>query len=215
MSCDDTVAKPAVLYTENETNRERIFGVANSARYVKDGINDHVLTGAPTVNPARTGTKAAAWYRLSVPPGATQSLSLRLANEAPAGDMFGTAFERTLRNREREADEFFAGAMPAERSDASAAVFRRAMAGLLWTKQYYRFHVDEWLEGDPASPPPPEARKIIRNTDWTHLANSDIISVPDKWEYPWYASWDLAFHMVPVGAGRPRLRERTAGPVVP
>ena len=101
LSCDDTVAKPAVLYTENETDRAVSFGVANSARYVKDGINDHVLASALSVNPVRTGTKAAAWYRLSLAPGATQSLSLRLANEAPAGDMFGTAFERTLRNHSR------------------------------------------------------------------------------------------------------------------
>ena len=133
-----------------------------------------------------------------MPPGATRSVSLRLANEAPAGDMFGTAFERTLRNREREANEFFATAMPPDRSQASATLFRRAIAGLMWTKQYYRFHVDEWLQGDPASPPPPERRRTIRNRDWAHLANSDIISVPDGWEYPWYASWDLAFHMVPM-----------------
>ncbi|HXW81539.1 MAG TPA: hypothetical protein VEJ84_18690, partial [Acidimicrobiales bacterium] len=119
-------------------------------------------------------------------------------NEASAGDMFGTAFERTLRNREREANEFFATALPAERSQASVTLFRRAIAGLMWTKQYYRFHVDEWLRGDPASPAPPQSRRTIRNGDWAHLANSDIISVPDGWEYPWYASWDLAFHMVPM-----------------
>ena len=198
LSCDDATATPALLYTENETNHQRVFGGANASPYVKDGIGDHVVSGAETVNPARRGTKAAAWYRLAVPPGATRSVSLRLANEAPAGDMFGTAFERTLRNREREANEFFAGAMPVERSQESATVFRRAMAGLLWTKQFYRFHVDEWLQGDPASPPPPEGRRAVRNSDWAHLANSDIISVPDGWEYPWYASWDLAFHMVPM-----------------
>ena len=198
LSCDDTTAAPVLLYTENETNHQRVFAGANASPYVKDGIGDHVVSGAETVNPARRGTKAAAWYRLAVPAGATRSVSLRLANEAPAGDMFGTAFERTLRNREREANEFFAASMPVERSEESAAVFRRAIAGLLWTKQFYRFHVDEWLQGDPASPPPPEARRKVRNSDWAHLANSDIISVPDGWEYPWYASWDLAFHMVPM-----------------
>ena len=198
LSCDGSVTAPTLLFTENETNQERVFGVPNPTRYVKDGINDHVLSGANTVNPAKTGTKAAAWYRLALLPGATQTISLRLADEPPAGDMFGTAFERTLRNRERDADEFFAATLPAERSSTSATLFRRSIAGLLWTKQYYRFHVDEWLDGDPASPPPPEARQTVRNTDWRHLANSDIISVPDKWEYPWYASWDLAFHMLPV-----------------
>jgi hypothetical protein len=198
LSCDNFAATPTLLYTDNETNQQRIFGVANASHHVKDGINDHVVNGARTVNPARTGTKAAAWYRITLRPGATQSISLRLANEPPAGDMFGTAFERTLRNREREADEFFADALPAGRSLESAALFRRAIAGLLWTKQYYRFHVSEWLEGDPATPPPPEPHKVIRNADWAHLANSDIISVPDKWEYPWYASWDLAFHMLPM-----------------
>ncbi len=198
LSCDDTTATPVLLYTENETNHQRVFAGANASPYVKDGISDHVVSGAETVNPARRGTKAAAWYRLAVPPGATRSVSLRLANEAPAGDMFGTAFERTLRNREREANEFFEASMPVERSEESAAVFRRAIAGLLWTKQFYRFHVDEWLQGDPASPPPPEGRRKVRNSDWAHLANSDIISVPDGWEYPWYASWDLAFHMVPM-----------------
>ncbi len=198
LSCDDTTATPVLLYTENETNHQRVFAGANASPYVKDGIGDHVVSGAETVNPARRGTKAAAWYRLAVPPGATRSVSLRLANEAPAGDMFGTAFERTLRNREREANEFFEASMPVERSEENAAVFRRAIAGLLWTKQFYRFHVDEWLQGDPASPPPPEGRRKVRNSDWAHLANSDIISVPDGWEYPWYASWDLAFHMVPM-----------------
>jgi hypothetical protein len=198
LSCDDAVARPELLFTGNETNRRRLFGEPNRAPFVKDGINDHVVDGAPTVDPARRGTKAAAWYRLRIGAGETTTISLRLADEPPAGDAFGTAFERTLRARRREADEFHAALLPGDCPAERAAVHRRAVAGLLWTKQHYAFHVAQWLDGDPADPPPPPGRAQIRNGDWRHLGNTDIISMPDAWEYPWYASWDLAFHMLPM-----------------
>ena len=162
--------------------------------YPKDGINDHVVAGAPTVNPAREGTKLACWYRVTVAPGATVELRLRLARESK-GDL-GADFERTLAEREREADEYYAALTPAGTSADEARVMRQAYAGLVWSQQYYHLNVARWLDGDPGQPPPPESRKTGRNANWRHLYNRDIFAMPDKWEFPWYASWDLAFHCV-------------------
>jgi hypothetical protein len=186
-----------LLFTENETNARRLYGVDNESPYVKDGINDYVVHGAAdAVNPAKTGTKAAAHYALSVPAGASVTLRLRLtdaASSAPFSD-----FDHFFAERQREADEFYAGVIPDDLSDDARAVMRQAFAGMLWSKQFYHYVVDEWLKGDPAQPSPPRERLAGRNREWTHLYNSDVISMPDKWEYPWYAAWDLAFHCVPL-----------------
>ncbi len=195
LSCSD---EPQLLFTDNETNAERVYGQPNPTPYVKDGINGHVIDGLSTVNPDQAGTKASAWYRLEIGPGETVSRSLRLSDKAPAGKVLGKGFDKVITARRKEADEFYEDLLPARRSDDEVAVHRLAMAGLLWTKQYYCFHIGEWLDGDPASPPPASGRRGIRNGDWRHLGNTDVISMPDGWEYPWYAAWDLAFHMIPM-----------------
>jgi hypothetical protein len=183
---------PEALFCDNETNNERLFGVAGSTLYPKDGIADHVVRGSATVNPLRTGTKAALRYTLEVAAGQTASVELRLGEpSAPEPD-----FAAVMRAREREADEFYAELTPAGASEDEARVLRQALAGMLWSKQFFHFDVSRWLEGDPAGPPPPEARRSGRNREWTHLNNMDVISMPDTWEYPWYAAWDLAFHCV-------------------
>jgi hypothetical protein len=183
--------EPEALFCENETNTARVFGVEGPA-YPKDGIGDHVVHGAPTVNPARTGTKAAFRYRLEVPAGETATIELRLA-ESPG---LGKDFAKTMTRREREADEFYAGLTPKGASADEALVLRQALAGMLWSKQFFHYDVLRWLEGDPEGPTPPDARWSGRNREWTHLNNMDVISMPDPWEYPWFAAWDLAFHCV-------------------
>jgi hypothetical protein len=166
---------------------------------VKDGINDRVVHGArDRVNPALTGTKAAAHYRLPVAPGQSRSLQLRLSNSPLVGDPFGASFDSLFARRLREADEFYATVIPRVLSDDAKSVMRQALAGLLWSKQFYYYDVKRWLQGDPAGPPPPRERERGRNHRWTHLYNEDVISMPDKWEYPWYAAWDLAFHTIPL-----------------
>jgi len=187
---------PTLLFCENETNFPRIFGSAASTPYPKDGINDHVLHGAPTVNPAATGTKMACWYRITVPGGGTVELRLRLARgdaTQPPPDV-AARFERVLIDREREADAFYARFRTDGTTDEEASVMRRAFAGLIWSQQYYHYDVEHWLDGDAAQPPPPAARRRGRNAAWRHLDSNDVIVMPDKWEYPWYAAWDLAFH---------------------
>ena len=191
-------ASPTLLFTDNETNNERLYAMASRTPYVKDGINDHVVAGQPTVNPERTGTKASAWYVEELASGATWTVDLRLSADEPLGSVLGKSFEKAMAKRSAECDEFYASLLPEGVDPDAVAVHRRAMAGLLWTKQYYAFHVDAWLTGDPAFPPPPPERAKIRNSDWRHLGNTDIISMPDGWEYPWYAAWDLAFHMIPM-----------------
>jgi len=184
---------PDLLFCDNETNAQRLFNAPNSSPYPKDGINDHVVTGASTVNPAQTGTKAALRYHLTVAPGETQTIELRLSD---IGGAVTPDFAEIMRTREREADQFYAGIIPATTPKDEAMVARQALAGMLWSKQFYRYDVDRWLKGDPAGPPPPPQRLTGRNAEWTHLDNGDVISMPDKWEYPWYAAWDLAFHCV-------------------
>src|SRR4051812_46251218 len=185
---------PALLFTENETNHERLFGGAN-AGYVKDGINDHVVHGSPSVNPELKGSKCAAHYRLHVGAGESKTLHLRLTRED------GAALDRTpeiFAARKREADEFSATVIPADLSADAKSVMRQALSGMLWSKQFYHYVVRDWLAGDEGQPPPPDARKHGRNADWGHLYNADVLSMPDKWEYPWFAAWDLAFHAVPL-----------------
>ena len=189
---------PEWLFTENETDNHALWSSANTSNYVKDGIARCVLTGERgTVNTSGVGTKAAAHYSLSLGAGESASFDLRLCDVLPA-DPFGAAFAQTFTDRIREADEFYSSIEPPSLSEDARSVMRQAFAGLLWSKQFYHYIVHDWLTGDPAFPPPPPERRYGRNHEWKHLYNSDIISMPDKWEYPWYASWDLAFHTVPL-----------------
>jgi hypothetical protein len=188
---------PQCLFTENDTNRWRLYGVSNQTPFVKDGINDYVVHGhTEAVNPAQTGTKATAYYQVNIGPGQDATLHLRLCDAPPAHGPFGKAFNGVFSQRRREADEFYASVIPSILSDDAQGVMRQALAGLLWSKQFYHYDVKRWLHGDPAEPMPPAERQQARNRDWQHLYNEDIISMPDKWEYPWYAAWDLAFHCI-------------------
>jgi hypothetical protein len=191
--------EPTLLFTRNETNAERLYGFPNSEPYVKDAFHEYVVRGRKdAVDPGHVGTKAAAHYELDVPARGETTLELRLraaGDSASAG--LGADFEQVFDDRSREADEFYEARLPRGATGEEQRVARQAYAGLLWTKQFYHFAVKDWLEGDPAQPQPPESRKSGRNSAWTHLYNRDVISMPDKWEYPWYAAWDLAFHMIP------------------
>ncbi len=190
---------PELLFTENETNCERLFGGPSAAAYVKDAFHAFVIDGRrDAVNPAGFGTKVAAHYRLDVPARGSVTVRVRLAStdEAPRTP-FGRDFERIVDERIREADAFYAARAPTTLGTDELHVVRQGYAGLLWSKQYYHYVVRDWLDGDPAQPTPPAARRTGRNHDWLHLYNRDIISMPDKWEYPWYAAWDLAFHTIP------------------
>ncbi|MCV7014633.1 glucosidase [Mycolicibacterium madagascariense] len=192
-------AEPTLLFCDNETNVARLFGAPPTSSWPKDGINDHVVTGADTVNPARRGTKCAAWYRLTVAPGETARLRLRLrptGAEPEPSSALADDFTRVIETRRAEADEFYAGLTPAAASPDEAAVMRQAFAGLLWCKQFYYYDVARWLDGDPAQPPPPPNRKDIRNGKWRTFQALDVMSMPDTWEYPWFAAWDLAFQCV-------------------
>ncbi len=184
-----------LLFCDNETNEARLYGSADGPAYPKDGINDHVVGGAPTISPERTGTKAAGWYQLTVAPGATQVVRVRLRPPA-AQPAFGPEFDAVLASREAEADEFYAEVIPATASDDERLVARQAFAGMIWGKQFYCYDVDRWLDGDPAQPTPPASRRHGRNAAWRHLDARDILSMPDPWEYPWFAAWDLAFHTI-------------------
>ena len=194
---------PDVLFCDNETNAVALFGAdRNESRYPKDGIGNRVVHGDRTaVNPAGRGTKAAFWYDLGeVAPGATVTIRLRLRIAAPAEDTFGPGFATTLADRAREADEFYAEVISPELDEADTHVARRAYAGLLWGKQLYRYDVEQWLAGDPDAAPAPDSRRgpHARNTAWENFSVADIISMPDEWEYPWFAAWDLAFHAIPL-----------------
>lgn len=193
---------PTPLFCDNETNNERLFNSPNSSPYPKDGINDHVVAGAATVNPDNVGTKAAWWYQLEVPAGETAEIELRLhehsdnAPRIPDADWQGEWSQRILAERKAEADQYYSALTPAGTSPMRADLMRRAYAGMIWGKQFYRYDVDRWLKGDPAEPTPPDSRWHGRNANWRHLDAADIISMPDPWEYPWFAAWDLAFHAV-------------------
>jgi hypothetical protein len=187
------------LITENETNAAKLFDGVNVSAYAKDAFHEYVVNGrSEAVNWEGPGTKAAAYYHVQIPAAGQETFQLRLfaEDEAPP-QPFGLAFDQVFADRKREADEFYAARLPQRLSDEERHVARQAYAGLLWTKQFYHYVIPDWLGGDPEQPAPPEARKQGRNRDWTHLHNRDVISMPDKWEYPWYAAWDLAFHMLP------------------
>jgi hypothetical protein len=218
--------QPELLFTENETNNARLFNGRNRTSYVKDAFHDYLIRqNRSAVNPSQTGTKMAARYLLDLSPGQSETLKLRLTDVEPLGGMdsnaavvgtitspahqelaaevpgtndFESGFDRLFELRKTEADEFYASRIPQQLSDDAKNVMRQAYAGMLWSKQFYHYDVKTWLEGDPAGPAPPKDRLHGRNKDWTHLYNDDIISMPDKWEYPWYAAWDLAFHCIPL-----------------
>jgi hypothetical protein len=199
--------RAALLFTDNETNAQRLWNAPNATPYVKDAFHRAIVSGdADAVDPRGTGTKAAAHYVLDVPAGRDVSVDLRLtaAAEATAAP-FGVEFERTFAARRDEADTFYAGVIPEDVVPDERRVMRQAYAGLVWSKQFFNYVVDEWLQGDPAQPPAPEGRRRGRNAEWRHLHNRDVISMPDKWEYPWYAAWDLAFHMLPFAAIDPEF----------
>ena len=190
-----------LLFTENETNNQRIFGTPNDSPYVKDGINDYVVQGNhDTVNPENTGTKSAAHYQLNVGAGKTATIRLRLSDAAPAaiGDPF-KGFASTMQTRQSEADAFYKCVTPTRVSADEALVMRQALAGMLWSKQYFFFDVDKWLTEHGVDPIKPGGLHL-RNRQWFHMVNQHVISMPDKWEYPWYAAWDLAFHAIALSA---------------
>jgi hypothetical protein len=183
---------PGTLFCDNETNSGKLWGVAGPP-FAKDGINDYIVHGAATVNPGQTGTKAAFHYHFMLPPGGSARLRLRFAPDVAATD---DSFSPVMATRRAEADEFYASIAPADATAQEASVLRQASAGMLWCKQFYHYDVDKWLDGDPCQPPPPPERLEGRNCDWRHVSNHEVISMPDSWEYPWYASWDLAFHAI-------------------
>ena len=191
---------PGFLFTENETNYVRLYGGDNSRRYSKDAFHRYFIDGErEAVNPEQQGTKAAVHYPLHIPAGRTVTRRLRLNPTAPS--RLSTAhpeFDRVFTQRRGEADEFYATVIPQDLSEDAARVARQAFAGLLWSKQFYHYVVNDWLNGDLSQPEPPIERRYGRNHQWSHLYNADVISMPDKWEYPWYAAWDLAFHTLPL-----------------
>ncbi len=206
----DVSPEAELMFTENETNVARLWGGENSTRFVKDGINDHVVSGQATVNPAQEGTKAAAWHRLTVEAGSEVVVDVRLRPaDAPAveGGPLGSDFASVLAERRAESDEFYESITPPALDEDAAMVMRRALAGMLWTKQWYGYDVDGWLSELGAHPLRSPSR-AVRNQQWFHMRNADVLSMPDKWEYPWYAAWDLAFHCVPLTMVDPGFARR-------
>jgi hypothetical protein len=199
LSFEPSPALRELLFTENETNAERVFGVASVSPYTKDAFHRRVVNGElGATNPARTGTKVAAWYEIDVPAHGTVVVQARLRKRDQAlSAPFGPSFERVFRDRQKEADTFYERVIPEAAAPAERAVARQAYAGLIWSKQFFHYAVNEWLDGDAGQPKPPGSRHYGRNHDFRHVYCRDIISMPDKWEYPWFAAWDLAFHMLP------------------
>ena len=213
-----------LLFTENQTNYERIFATQSPSPYVKDAFHEYLIhKNQAAINPQQTGTKMAAYYPLTLSPGASTTLKLRLTDidphgrtnpdskkvgtiasprpadrndQVPAANDFGAGFDHLFELRQKETDDFYASRVPKDISEDARSVMRQALSGMMWSKQFYHYDVLTWLTGDPGQPPPPEERWNGRNKDWTQLYNDDIVSMPDKWEYPWYAAWDLAFHCV-------------------
>jgi len=216
--------QPELLFTENETNFAKLFNAKNRSPYVKDAFHEYLILGnKSSVNPQQTGTKMAAYYPLQLGPGQSETIKLRLTDMEPLATMerglgvvgtitspghddrpegvpptndFGAGFNNVFSLRQKDADEFYASRVTSELSDDAKNVMRQALGGLLWSKQFYHYDVRNWLEGDPVGPPPPRERLKGRNKDWKHLYNDDVMSMPDKWEYPWYAAWDLGFHCI-------------------
>ena len=203
-------------FTENETNARQLFGGENRTPYVKNGIHQIVVHGrTDAVNPSQLGTKTAAHYRVTVPARGSHTVRLRLTTVAPdsvvrtygdSAGAFGKHFDEIMETRRKEADEFYAGIIPKSFDADAANVMRQALAGMMWSKQYFNFDVNRWLEERGCNPFAPGSKVPIRNGQWHHMHNADIISMPDKWEYPWYAAWDLAFHALRADIGGPRIR---------
>jgi len=203
----------ALIFTENETNSERLFGSPNSTPYVKDAFHTYLIEGRKeAINPEQFGTKAVALYHYQVGVGESVCLRLRLmkgqsAKVSPTGDPF-LSFDEIFVRRQSEADEFYANLQPSSLTEDERNVQRQAFAGMLWTKQFYHYNLEDWLNGDPSQPVPPAERKKGRNREWRHMNASDIISMPDKWEYPWFAAWDLAFHCIPLALLDPEFSKQ-------
>jgi hypothetical protein len=186
---------PELLFTENESNAQRLWGQPNASPYVKDAFHQYIVSGrSEAVNPAKTGTKAAAHYVFEVPGGGSKTVQLRLA-AAEVKNAFG-GFDKIFKSRITDADEFYERIAPNSLNEDERRVHRQALAGMLWSKQYYYFDLEYWLREHKSHPLLESVRHDVRNTEWFHMLNSDVISMPDKWEYPWYAAWDLAFHTV-------------------
>jgi len=202
----------ALLFTENETNTERLFGSPNATPYVKDAFHQYVVYGRKeAVNPQGVGTKAAALFHRQIGVGESVTVRLRLMREDLSEDLRETpfaSFDEIFVKRQSEADEFYADLQPSTLSEDERNVQRQAFAGMLWSKQYYHYNIEEWLHGDPAQPAPVPARKKGRNHEWRHLNANDIISMPDKWEYPWFAAWDLAFQCIPLALVDPEFAKK-------
>ncbi|HXZ45792.1 MAG TPA: glucosidase, partial [Pseudolabrys sp.] len=192
--CDGS---PKLLFCENETNFRKLYGSNQAEGYFKDGINDFVVAGdASAVNPQGVGSKAAAHYRAEIPGGGSATFRLRLSNVELARPFYDA--DAILVQARQDADDYYAD-LQHDLTDADARrVQRQGFAGMIWTKQFYYYDVPEWLNGDPTQPAPPPERRHGRNADWDHVNNADVLSMPDKWEYPWFAAWDLAFHCLPL-----------------
>jgi hypothetical protein len=202
LSCDGT---PELLFTENESNAQTLWGRANPTPFVKDAFHRYVVSGqSDAVSPERTGTKAAARFLLEVPAGGCKVVHLRLAKGARKGS-FGAPFNDAFQQRILDADEFYGRIMPRSLGEDERMVYRQALAGMLWSKQFYYFDLDRWLKEHGAHPHVAGARCGVRNAEWFHMLNRDIISMPDKWEYPWYAAWDLAFHTIALSLVDPEF----------
>jgi len=186
---------PELMFCDNETNTRRLYNINDGKPFYKDGINDYIVHGAATINPKKTGTKAAVNFDVNVP--AKQSVTLRLRLSTDACNGFD-GFDKLFDARKSEADEFYSDLEKGVENADRIMIQRQALAGMLWNKQFYYFDINHWLHGDPAQPAPPQQRKNARNSKWTHFNTRDIISMPDKWEYPWFAAWDLAFHCIPL-----------------
>ncbi|MGD1898699.1 MAG: glucosidase [Phormidesmis sp.] len=208
-NCAGQIESPQLLFTENETNKERLYGNVSKSPYVKDAFHRYVIDDeTAAINPQQTGTKSAAHYQLTIAPSETQQIKLRLSNQAGLSEPFSEQFEQVFVTRQEEADKFYHQLSPFIHTDDLKNVQRQAFAGMMWTKQYYLYDVSTWLNGDPDTIPPPPARKRGRNQHWHHLDSQDILSMPDTWEYPWFAAWDTAFHCIPLAMIDPEFAKQ-------
>jgi len=202
-ACENDGQDPTFLFTENETNYQKLFGQENHEPFVKDAFHEYLINGRQEAcDPQQTGTKAAAVYEMELAPGESRSYQFRLICEADFADadeqsMLGDSFDKIFEDRIAETDAYYGDVMSNWDDESEKDIARQAFAGLFWTKQFYFYSVRDWLRGDPGKPAPAHSRSVGRNSEWPHLYNRDVISMPDKWEYPWYAAWDLAFHMIP------------------
>ncbi|MDA8140866.1 MAG: hypothetical protein M0036_19630 [Desulfobacteraceae bacterium] len=202
-------APAELLFVENESNHHRLFGAANPSAFTKDGFHDYLIQGRKAaVNPDQAGTKAAGHYFLDIAAGERRTIRLRLSDTLSLQSPFGEVFEETMARRKREADEFYERICPFPLKEDLRRIQRQAFAGMLWNKQYYHYVIHDWLKGDAAGPPPFPQRRSGRNARWPHIHCEDILSVPDKWEYPWFAAWDLAFHTIPLAMIDPGFAKR-------